>query len=127
MKTKQLISVLVVLGFAVACTIKNDKPTDKLPESKIVVNKVGVTNIKPPVEINCRLPRPPKKAEYNKLSSDKQALLMAEYVEKVALANKECEESVAKLRAWHEAQISYTKENYTKVVVPSNVKEAIKK
>ena len=52
---------------------------------------------------------------------------MAEYVEKVALANKECEESVAKLRAWHEAQINYTKENYTKVVVPSNVKEAIKK
>ena len=52
---------------------------------------------------------------------------MAEYVEKVALANKECEESVAKLRAWHEAQINYTKENYTKVVVPSNVKEANKK
>lgn len=125
MKTKQLVSVLVVLGFVVACTIKNDKST--LPESKVVVNKVGVTNIKPPVEINCRLPRPPKKAEYNKLSSDKQALLMAEYVEKVALVNKECEESVAKLRAWHEAQINYTKENYTKVVVPSNVKEAIKK
>lgn len=125
MKTKQLVSVSVVLGFVVACTIKNDKPT--LPESKVVVNKVGVTNIKPPVEINCRLPRPPKKAEYNKLSSDKQALLMAEYVEKVALANKECGESVAKLRAWHEAQINYTKENYTKVVVPSNVKEAIKK
>lgn len=125
MKTKQLVSVLVVLGFVVACTIKNDKPT--LPESKVVVNKVGVTNIKPPVEINCRLPRPPKKAEYNKLSSDKQALLMAEYVEKVALANKECEESVAKLRAWHEAQINYSKENYTKVVVPSNVKEANKK
>lgn len=125
MKTKQLVSVLVVLGFVVACTIKNDKPT--LPESKVVVNKVGVTNIKPPVEINCRLPRPPKKAEYNKLSSDKQALLMAEYVEKVALANKECEESVAKLRAWHEAQINYTKENYTKVVVPTNVKEANKK
>lgn len=125
MKTKQLVSVLVVLGFVVACTIKNDKPT--LPESKVVVNKVGVTNIKPPVEINCRLPRPPKKAEYNKLSSDKQALLMAEYVEKVALANKECEESVAKLRAWHEAQINYTKENYTKVVAPSNVKEANKK
>ena len=125
MKTKQLVSVLVVLGFVVACTIKNDKPT--LPESKVVVNKVGVTNIKPPVEINCRLPRPPKKAEHNKLSSDKQALLMAEYVEKVALANKECEESVAKLRAWHEAQINYTKENYTKVVVPSNVKEANKK
>lgn len=125
MKTKQLVSVLVVLGFVVACTIKNDKAT--LPESKVVVNKVGVTSIKPPVEIDCRLPRPPKKAEYNKLSSDKQALLMAEYVEKVALANKECEESVAKLRAWHEAQINYTKENYTKVVVPSNVKEAIKK
>lgn len=125
MKTKQLVSVLVVLGFVVACTIKNDKST--LPESKVVVNKVGVTNIKPPVEINCRLPRPPKKAEYNKLSSDKQALLMAEYVEKVAAANDECEKGIAKLRAWHEAQINYTKENYTKVVVPSNVKEAIKK
>jgi hypothetical protein len=125
MKTKQLVSVLVVLGFVVACTIKNDKPT--LPESKVVVNKVGVTNIKPPVEINCRLPRPPKKAEYNKLSSEKQALVMAEYVEKVAAANDECEEGIAKLRAWHEAQINYSKENYRKVVTPEDVKGTIKK
>ena len=127
MKTKQLMSVLAVLGFVVACSIKPAGTIDKMPESEVVVKKNGSLLIKPPVDLECNLPRPPRKSEYNKLSSEKQALVMAEYVEKVAAANDECEKGIAKLRAWHEAQINYTKENYTKVVVPSNVKEANKK